>query len=277
MKKILKLLYQLLRKNKWLFEYYVIKLKLRNSKCEKRNIPMGKSLIIVPHADDELLGTFGYICINRYTELYYMGFTGSNLEKHNKEIRDKEFISCAEKLGVNYYFADQKDLLNLLEEKKYSNILLPSLVDWHEEHRMCNKILLNALLRYGYNTPELYWYSISVPMMPHDNRIIHLPLSKKLQKYKYELFKKIYISQGFMPIMRFAMQERINAVGTQYFACETIYGLDYNELKKYVSKVELSNDTKNGIIIDLIRLKENISHLKKIRKLSKEIYMILQK
>lgn len=86
-----------LKKVKWFYEFYWIKFFFTRSGFEESNIPTGKSLVIVPHADDELFGTFGYISITKNTELYYMGCTGSNLESHNKEIRDKEFISCAEK------------------------------------------------------------------------------------------------------------------------------------------------------------------------------------
>lgn len=269
MKKVVKNLYRMFFYIKWIFEYYIIRLSSKSNNYNENDVPMGKTLIIVPHADDELFGTFGFISNNKEAELYYMEFTGSNPEEYNKEIRKKEFVLCCENLGVNYYFFNQHPL-PLLLEKKYKNILLPSLIDWHDEHRLCNKILLDNLSKMTYDIPNIYWYSVSVPIMSQNKNNIFVPINKRLQSYKYNLFKHIYISQKNMPIKRFAMQERINAIGTPNYACEILHMITYSDLQINVLKLE-----DEQFIVKLNDLKKQISNLKLIRELSKELYSIL--
>ena len=258
----------------WKREFNALKKRKVDEQKRTFGVPDGKTLVIVPHADDEIFGAYGFIRGNPETELFFMGFTGSNSDVSNKLIRDREFISSANAMKRRFYFADHIALSDILNTNKYKNILCPSIIDWHEEHRLCNKLLLEGLKQATSCNSSIYWYDVTVPIMAlHDT--IYIPMSKEVQKDKYNLFKQIYKSQSFMPAERFALQERVNALGTNHYSCEIICMITLNDLKKYVSRL-YGEQSDQVMILRLNDLKKYISRIRKIREESKRLYSKLE-
>lgn len=102
----------------------------------------GEILIIVPHSDDELIGCHQFIRhnINNAT-LFYCGFTGKNKTQENHIVRLDEFKKYCEQSNCKYVVSSEnvkEDLYSYLDEAKPDIVAIPSMVDWHSEHRVIN-------------------------------------------------------------------------------------------------------------------------------------------
>lgn len=234
------------------------------------NIEGNNILFMVPHADDDLLG--GYKFLTMYKDslrLAYFGKLGSNIDLNNKRIRDKEFSDFCMELGLSYIEVKEEELERLLEEKCI--IVLPSIVDWHEEHRKLNYILYDALEKKKelINACRIIWYSVTVPLCDDRYRIVSM--TRKEQKDKYSLFNRIYVSQRFMPVYRFKSQERINAAGSGYYAGEAFCELSFDEWKEIVKFIR-TNEPNADIVGDIVKLRLYINDIRRIRQESNRIY-----
>lgn len=230
---------------------------------------------MVPHADDDLLGGYALHLLQGEKLLYgYFGLTGSNNDPANKKDRDREFNEYIRYINSHSCeLHNSEEITRVIQEHNIKTIYLPSIVDWHPEHRLLNYLLLDCLQdNYEskvFDSVNLVWYSVSVPIC--DNEIWIAPMSKKEQKEKYQLFKTIYKSQSHMPVERFLYQERINALGTQIFAGECFSGIELNDWERIVDSIR-KIEINNGEVTYLNELKQYIDSINIIRDKGTQIY-----
>ena len=227
-------------------------------------------LLIAPHADDELLSSYTLLKRCPKITVYYCGFTGSNRDEKNRKERQREIYNVCKALNIQIIEGGGAcdNLADIV--KDYDAIVLPSIVDWHEEHRKVSYLLYD-MLRYAYVKPKIYSYSVTVP---NENQevIIASSISKKEQNDKYSLFYKTYHSQKFMPIFRFRINERINGVYTNTFAAEFFSHHPIDEwLSKtsHIMQLEANGDKR---LLCLCKGVANINNMKKVRKASRFFY-----
>lgn len=109
-----------------------------------------------------------------------------------------------------------------------------------------------------------------------DDIINVIELTQEEQKQKYALFKEVYISQKFMPLYRFKINERIYGLQAGIYAAEIFQPYTLN---LWLEQIDIVKKAENkGEITQIISsLKKNLSNMKTIRKLSKEFYLSLNK
>lgn len=228
-------------------------------------------LFLVPHADDDLFG--GYALANRYKDKFvygYFGLTGSNKEPENKDKRDQEFKLFCQRIHAQYTLMnDIKNLIELIRNKNTLHIFVPSIIDWHPEHRLLNYYLLDSLMEIKDCDIRISWYSVTVPICFRNAEII--PMDIEEQQKKYRLFEEVYISQKHMPIQRFILQERINVLGTEFYAGEIFLDLDLSVWKRAVEYVR-RQENDSGMVHEFNGLSSKINNLKEIRALSRKYY-----
>ena len=225
----------------------------------------------VPHADDDLIGGYALAKLQKDNLRYvYFGYTGSKKSIQIKKIRTKEFKKYSEymDIGAEIVFSG-KDLKVLIDKYNVKTIYLPSMIDWHDEHRMVNYQLYDSLSNMNlalWDDIEIIWYSITVPIGIKKQAVVYM--TKKDQKEKYDIFSRIYKSQAYMPVDRFKFQERLNVNGTGFYAGETYAVLNVHDWKKMVEIV------RNDIMFqaELNKLKNYIDRMLIVRKKSEELY-----
>ena len=230
-------------------------------------------LVVAPHADDELLSS--YTVLSRKdcgVWVYYYGFTGSNQEPQNREVRRMEIMELCGQLGVPFMDGrgEVSSLEELLRAQAFDKIIIPSWVDWHPEHRKVSYWLVDACEKLNMK-PEIYWYSVTVPM-ESDEPVCCVPLTREEQKQKYGLFKRVYRSQAFMPLLRFKLNERISGRYSGCYAAETFMAVPFEKLERLVSKYRMKENGCLDLIRDVEDMKHLINDIGVVRKQSARIY-----
>ena len=236
-----------------------------------------KILLMVPHADDELISSYSILSNTTDVTIYYCGFTGSNHTEENRLIREREILNLCSELEVNVIIGDRicGNVEGVLKEGGYDIILLPSIVDWHPEHRKLSYMISDACVRLGI-APDIYNYSVTVPNESR-REVLCVPLTESQLRKKYELFKKIYLSQKVMPITRLKLNERINGYNAGCYAAETFLKYNFDSWSKMVKKVKAIESVQDSRVLILINtLKESINDLVSVRCISNELYFILE-
>lgn len=231
-----------------------------------------QQLFLVPHADDDLLGGYTIAKLQKGNIIYgYYGLTGSNRDIKNKERRDNEFQNYCKTVDIPYYvISDISEIVKLIKNNEIKIVFLPSIFDWHPEHRKLNYDLLE--LFNSINKLEdlrIIWYGVTIPIV--SSRALMVPMSKEMQKNKYDLFSKIYTSQNHMPVKRFAYQEKLNANGTSDYSAELFCPVELNLWRDIVSKLKKNEFDGEGVD-NLNRLKSKIDRIKYIRLESYRLY-----
>lgn len=221
-------------------------------------------LVVAPHPDDELIGCFEVLKMyGNNADIYYTGLTGYDISDKNRMIRSEE-LKCFSQLFQNNLFEDQPGnqiiLHELLKQKKYSYIFIPSFVDWHWEHRSTCIELLEGLTEYRTATNILF-YSVTVPIP--SRFITHYNI---LGTDKWDTFRNIYHSQAFMPIARF------QATAKSFFTnmnIEPYFMIKNEEINFLLEKFKMYDVEK------LNSYENEINSIKTIRKHSDECYKAL--
>lgn len=240
----------------WYFQF--IRLKIMNKKEKLTPInSSGKTLILVPHADDELIGCYKFIkTFKNNCILCFFSYTGYDKSIKNKIIRENEFVKFCDFMNVNYRILKENNIKSelemLIDIEQPENIMLPSIFDWHWEHRKINEILFKTKI----NNLNIIWYQITIPI-PQEIATSYLELTKEELKEKYRVFSCIYKSQYDMPIKRLQYSERIEGEKVEKYAVEKYA---YMPLKKWKSLVLLTNYNQLDIYI------KYINNIVKIRK-----------
>ena len=188
-----------------------------------------KVLIMVPHADDELINCHKLINDNKDSILLlFFSLTGTKKDVINKKKREKEFETYCKTSGVKSYIVNSEtdnytQFCNLIEAYKPNKIVLPSFIDWHKEHMLLSSYMYDYLVKFHPSILEyIIIYSVSFPM--HSDFVNAIcPMSKQEQELKWNLFDTIYKTQSGFPVYRFKYWERLyakelcNNYSTEYF------------------------------------------------------------
>lgn len=234
------------------------------------NIDLRKVIVIVPHADDELIGCFHFI--NKYKNnivLFYCGFTGCDDTLENKRNRLLEFEKFCKEQEIEYFISSsdiENNLSQIIKDISPSTIFLPSCIDWHYQHRECNYICYRVLKKLKI-MPLIGWYQISVPI-PSAFLNYAVSFNKKEQNKKWNMFLDIYISQKHIPIRRFQVAERITGDKVKKYSSEAFSIISIDEWSILLEDlnteevVKLLNDLYYDIN-DLIKISDDTENIYK--------------
>jgi LmbE family N-acetylglucosaminyl deacetylase len=233
-----------------------------------KNYRFERILIIVPHADDELIGCYQFIKSTKAKVfLFYCDMTGSNNDKTNKYIRRKEFEELCRKNGFQYVVSDEivdQSLQKVVEEYDPNAILLPSTVDWHPQHRAVNNITRIVLCDI-HKKPKIIWYQVTVPI-DYKWANYYVSMNKQQQNKKWEMFSQVYESQKQMPLMRFKYNERIAGKKYGEYAAETFCVIEFERWLYCMNVIgELIKEQQ-------LDLKASINNLLRIRDMAALLY-----
>lgn len=252
---------------KWTFQFLILQLHKKNKTQKYNLLDAGRILIIVPHADDELIGCYKFMkSTDAKVCLFYCNMTGSNNDENNKDIRKKEFEELCHQNGFEYSISDgliEQSMDEAIREYNPDTIMLPSVVDWHPQHREVNniaKIVLNNMSM----KPAIVWYPITVPI---DSRWVnyYVQMSGQQQKEKWKMFSQVYKSQKNMPLLRFKYNERI--AGKEYgeYAAEVFCTMGFDKwldcLELNEKLVENQQSNLKSSINDLIQIRDKAAVL----------------
>ena len=161
----------------------------------------------------------------------------------------------------------KNDLKNIIKELAPDIIFTPSYIDWHEEHIETTKLLLEVLIDINKNhnlyNPKISMYQVSVPLKLE--QITHcIPMNKKELFSKWYIFFKTYLSQRYLPIVRFALNEYINGKMIDCFSGEVFSISEYDEweynFKKFLTQYKDIGFLKT-YINDLELIREEVKKL----------------
>lgn len=230
-----------------------------------------KPLVLVPHADDELIGNSTILKhFKNKLDVYYFQFLGNNYNESNKNMRLLEINAIQKKYGFNQInsnsYTDYSDLEALLATGNHTDIFLPFPLDWHAEHIKISTILQPIIQKLGLEKKiNLHFYHISVPL-PADIPFSFVGLSKQELQEKQDTFSRLYVSQYNTPIKRLNYQNQINALGSSFYAKENFADLDYEQWISFLDYVEKNYASKIKPLIF------TIDNIKQTRLLANKIY-----
>ena len=231
----------------------------------KLDIANKKAVAFIPHADDELIGLGTLLSSNKSIELIYFGYLGTNNTDENYNIRMAEFSKYCSFSNIKYSIYAASSIKKIKEAKI---ILLPSLVDWHEEHRKLNFLLKDICSAYELH-PQIIWYNISVYCSILD-KAKYVFQGHKEQRKKFRDFKKIYVSQNSLPVLRFMIKERLYGKEVNMYSAEKFLCFKFDEWIRVIDRFE-----SNHFDDDFIEIKKYINDLQRVDKISRRIYSLI--
>ena len=228
------------------------------------SLPYGKkTVILIPHADDEWVGCSSLVKNGSDILLYDMDMNGGD-DKFLHEARYNELLKIStlyNKPLLKVGLSRSLSLIEIIKKEKPQMICVPFFFDWHPEHIEVMGILRQALLNLEYDV-DIAMYQVSMPI-PR-NCITHInPMSKIEWKRKWKMFEGIYKSQTGIPYKRFAINERVNGAVCESYAGEAFvycgasawlanydeWLLTSDEIKEalmYLQSIEKINQTVKG-------------------------------
>ncbi len=234
-----------------------------------------KTIIIVPHADDEWVGCSQLIVTNRkHIILCYMNMLGDDSDEVHS-IRYGELKSVANAYGLHLVTTgvekEEKiqNLTALLIEERPEYIAVPFYYDWHSEHIEVMQILKASLNKIFKAQPELVgkfsvlMYQVSVPI-PIEKVTHFIAMDKEAQKRKWSFFDSVYRTQEAIPWIRFRYNERINGGLCGNYAAE-VYVLEKAEKWTNSLDKEILSEAKRERVFD------SLQDLKKVREVLPEM------
>ena len=248
MKRVLKILYSLMMCLKnyiiWMQQAKQCSISLDGRIDIKDEIELEeneKIIVVVPHPDDELIACHSIIQkYKKNTVVFYSGMLGNDYSEKNREIRTNEFIKYCETIGVQYIVNSNdlyKQFSRILNSYNFKYIFAPSVVDWHEEHRNLFLLVTDVLKNINLGA-EVFCYKVTVPI-PEKFITHYSDMTLNEQRYKWQLFKKIYISQKNMPTQRFKISEKAYRKNGKKAICESFVKVSDRLLNEtFVCKVE---------------------------------------
>ena len=222
------------------------------------SLPYGKkTVILIPHADDEWVGCSSLVKNGSDILLYDMDMNGGD-DKVLHEARYNELL----KISTLY----NKPLLKVGLSRSLSLIeIIKKEKPGHPEHIGVMGILRQALLNLEYDV-DIAMYQVSMPI-PR-NCITHInPMSKIEWKRKWKTFEKIYKSQTGIPYKRFAINERVNGAVCESYAGEAFVFCSASDWLANYDEWLLTSD----------EIKEALMYLQSIEKINQTVKGFNQK
>ena len=253
---------------KYLVEVFLLREKLSPNEKIQSNLNK-KYLIILPHADDELIGCNQLLKSSANCLIINMDMKGGDtFEMHNRRYNElKAYSESCKKELITLHQNKTQQLKNIIESFNPNVICIPSCFDWHPEHFQVMRYLSKActLLENKSNKFVIAMYQVSVPL--HPNYInFAIPMSKKAYSNKWNDFTRYYTTQSHLPAYRFGANERINGKLLKSYAAECYIFITVHEWKSIFEKactLEMSDILKN-----------NINNLSMIREVSLPFYKL---
>lgn len=203
---------------KWFNIFNIKKMYGRKSfeNLKEIEIPLGETLIISPHVDDETIGMGGLLLANKkhndLVDLIYL--TDSSGSKPIKGIdikaeRKAEAEVLVETLGIRslkifdaennnvnkYTSQTASELEDYLRDKNYKNVFIVTPYDSHYEHRWCNYVFRKALedLHLDFN---IYQYEVS-SFLPDHLVNSYFKINEKEKEKLFKIFKSQKVGMDF--------------------------------------------------------------------------------
>lgn len=231
-------------------------------KAQVLNISHQSTLILAPHADDELIGCYSVI-ISALQQKKGGGIVLMNYSYNdsNRDTRIIEFTNFLEKSALtdNIVYLDHKQridsLFDVIDRARPQQIYLPCFIDWHPDHRDSNIVLAKCLRQIPKYNPTILWYQVSIPL-PAKMINAFAPMTKSEYKQKWKDFSFYYPSQANLPKYRFIQVESVNSKAAGYKYGECFISMTST---KFQSAINLLSDK----ISQINNLKRYINHLDK--------------
>lgn len=270
MKKIIKVLYKKFYDIKTSLVWKVQSKKVRvnitalSSFCED---PDNDILIIAPHPDDELIGCSSIIRTQRCTVLYTGLLGHDNNSVTMKEIRNKEFKLLCKRCKQSS-FSEEPDswcgrLESIIKKQRIGSIFLPTVIDWHWEHRKVFEDAINILKISGY-VGKIYLYQVSVPL-PRKLVSCANCYNYDTEREKWKLFCEIYKSQTYMPLKRFFYSDYRYVNDNQIICAEVFSEMSLIDCLKIIRFMQSKTNELNSAF-------SMINNLISIQKFSDDMY-----
>lgn len=226
------------------------------------DITKHSTLILAPHADDELIGCYSVIS-NLYRiggDIALLNYSHNDSNSDTRIIEFSQFINKSLHIGrQNAIYIDYNQRLNsvfnLISTTRPQQIFLPCFIDWHPDHRDTNLVLAECLQWLPDYNPTIFWYQVSIPL-PTKMINVFAPMTKWKYKQKWKDFSIYYQSQAHLPKHRFIQVESVNSKAAGYKYGECFISLTS---KKFQSTINLLSDK----ISQINNLKKYINHLDK--------------
>jgi len=219
-------------------------------------------LILAPHSDDEWVGASRIIVDENYeTVLCCMNMPGGDSDDIRKK-RIEEFVHTAQNYNRTYR-ACRGNLGEIISEVKPSVIMVPFIVDWHDEHIEVIKLLAKQIETAGcIEDFRIMMYQVSVPIPT--SFITHMiMMNRRERKEKWKHFKYVYKTQESFPFQRFSINEVINGKIFNSHAAEVFCLMNSLEWINFINKLCPSNSERK-------EMKERINNLISIREYTKD-------
>ncbi len=231
---------------------------------------LGKVLVVAPHADDELIGCYG-ILKDYDATVFYTGLLGNDAGNSAvEETRKKELLKSCDNLQCKAVISEpdlwHTKLERLIECESFDSIFIPSVIDWHPEHRKVANDTLLILKSCNYSH-KIYMYQVTVPLP--SSVITHYKLLDD-KGGKWNSFHDTYISQNFMPIARFKAAEREFSIHGKRYAAEPFWLLTDNDM------AIIKSFKSESLEKELNSFKLSINNLKLIRNKSEAIFKLAE-
>lgn len=267
----------LIRKMKSLFKIILQRIKWQKDSKELKSVTYkqitpdnfhGKTILLIPHADDEWIGC-SQLITNQEREviLCYADMPGGDTtEIHQK--RYYELLSVANRYHRKLVTLGTDNaqrigsLITLIKTEEPVYLGLPFYYDWHNEHIEVMKILygvlgqLNAEKHIQY---KILMYQVSVPI-PVSLMTDCCAMTKNEFQKKWTVFKNIYKSQLKIPWKRFGWNEYINGACCKSYAAEVFVTEDAFRWMQNMQTNLLEKD-------EVEKIYNNLQDLKAIREL----------
>lgn len=143
--------------------------------------PAGRSILVVaPHPDDEVIGTGGTVikAIATQSKVHVLYLTSGSAE--DRAVREKEAAAVARHVGFSHRFLSWAEgniplddaaiglFASAVEESGADTLLLPFLLDDHDDHRRASELLLQAVRRGILRArPEIWAYQVYSAVLPN--------------------------------------------------------------------------------------------------------------
>lgn len=179
-----------------------------------------KSIILVPHADDEWVGCSSVVRDCSEVLLVNMDMQGGdNSTLHQDRRAELSAIATRYRKKLETIVDDKVvSVSSIIRNYNPEIIYVPFYFDWHEEHIQTMKILKDALIETG-NNLRIAMYQVSLPII--SDRVTHCVTYDKCKwTEKWDMFEEVYTSQLHIPYKRFAISERIQGALCSSYAAE---------------------------------------------------------
>ncbi len=206
----------------------------------KNNSFIGAKIVVAPHADDELIGCYkGALEDFHNTSIFYLGM--GNNSRTIDLIRKSEIVKLCKDMKLDYYEyngIERDNIAAKIEDIGPSYIFVPYYIDWHPDHRIVTKNMVN-IIRYIGKQINIAFYAVTIPISKYDVNYA-IPMDYKAQFNKWKIMKNVYRSQRHLPIFRFIINEWINGRLINVRAAEfykVIDGTEIDELNKVANYI----------------------------------------